>query len=122
MLTFNDVFFAFIILGLLLIVGNAIHRSSHIWRSIFIPGSILAGVAGLLLEDRKCWERSFAAYWGEITGWPSAYFRSGCSTYGRAFPAFSSTSYLLLCFSVIRCPTSNKYGTPPNRKCFSAKR
>ncbi len=49
MLTFNDVFFAFIILGLLLIVGNAIHRSSHIWRSIFIPGSILAGVAGLLL-------------------------------------------------------------------------
>src|SRR5690625_1877303 len=48
-MTFNDVFLAFVILGLLLVVGNAIHRSSKLWQSLFIPGSILAGLAALLL-------------------------------------------------------------------------
>lgn len=48
-MTFNDVFFAFIILGLLLVTGNAVHRSSKLWQSLFIPGSILAGIVALLL-------------------------------------------------------------------------
>lgn len=49
MSTLNDVFMAFVILGLLLLIGNAIHRSSSVWQSLYIPGSILAGITGLLL-------------------------------------------------------------------------
>lgn len=48
-MTIRDVFAALVVLGLLLIIGNAVHRSHSVWRKYFIPGSILAGAVGLLL-------------------------------------------------------------------------
>lgn len=49
MFTLNDIFVAFLILGLLLLVGKAIRRRSELLKSLFIPSSIVAGVVGLLL-------------------------------------------------------------------------
>ncbi|MEO1093818.1 MAG: sodium/glutamate symporter [Cyanobacteria bacterium J06638_28] len=47
--TFNDVFFAFIILSFLVLVGRWIRQHVGLLQSLFLPSSIVAGVVALIL-------------------------------------------------------------------------
>ncbi|MGB3614290.1 MAG: sodium/glutamate symporter, partial [Elainellaceae cyanobacterium] len=47
--TFEDVFFAFIILGFLVLAGRWVRQKIGILQSLFLPSSIVAGVIALLL-------------------------------------------------------------------------
>jgi ESS family glutamate:Na+ symporter len=46
---FGDVFTAFVILGLLILVGRLLRQHIRIFQSLFIPSSIVAGILALLL-------------------------------------------------------------------------
>lgn len=47
--TFQDVFWAFIILGFLILLGRWVRQSVGVLQSLFLPSSIVAGVIALLL-------------------------------------------------------------------------
>lgn len=46
---FRDVFFAFVVLGFLILVGRWIRQSVPLFQSLFLPSSIVAGAIALLL-------------------------------------------------------------------------
>jgi ESS family glutamate:Na+ symporter len=46
---FEDVFYAFVVLGLLMLVGRFIRQRVGLFQSLFIPSSIVAGLLALLL-------------------------------------------------------------------------